>query len=361
MSENTPLFKYQELKDFFIHRIRSGELVHNARVPSEPELIKEYNLSRNTIRQAMKELESEGYLYRMRGKGTFVKSECPELSKKIALVIFDTEYSTHPLVARMIRGLDEVLSEHGYMLDILASRRTNLEADLVNLATGYAGFVIGAWQIDPNIVKTLTQKNIPYLFAKNYFPGQNENAILIDFEKAGSLLTEHLATLGHKDIALFYAGESISISQEFKAGVVNACLNNGIRLRQENIIDIGFDLNKASVAVDFLVKSEEQVSAVITMDDDIAATATSRLLEKGLKIPDDISVTGCNDMPIASLISPALTTVSIPINELGRKTAEVLLQRLIGEAKDFKGIKLSPELIVRESTGKITNKHYVEN
>jgi GntR family transcriptional regulator, arabinose operon transcriptional repressor len=351
MSVNATSFKYQELKEYFIRCIRSGELVYNARVPSEPELAKRYKLSRNTIRQAMKELENEGYLYRVRGKGTFVKTKNPEISKKIALVIFDTEYSTHPLVAGMIRGLDAVLSEHGYMLDILASRRTGLEADIMKLANNYAGFIIGAWQIDKNIVKTLMQKRIPHLFVKNYFPGLKENSVLIDFERAGNMIVEHLAELEHKNVALLYAGEKINISHDFKAGVMTACLDNGIKMRQENTIDIGFTSDKVSNAVDFLVASTDRVSAIITLDDDIAATVIQQLRAKGLKVPEDISVTGCNDMPIASLLSPTLTTVSVPINELGREAAEILLKRLSGELKDFKGIKLEPEIIIRESTG----------
>ena len=350
MNANTKSFKYQELKKYFIGCIRSGKLAHNARVPSEPELIKRYKLSRNTIRQAMKELENEGYLYRVRGKGTFVKTKNPEVSKKIALIIFDTEYSTHPLVAGMIRGLDAVLSEHGYMLDILTSRRTGLEADIMKLANNYDAFIIGAWQIDKNIVKALMQKHIPHVFVKNYFPGLRDNSVLIDFEKAGNMIVEHLAEFGHKNIALLYAGEKINISRDFKAGVMTTCLDNGIKMRKENTINIGFKSDKVSKAVDSLIESDDRVSAIVTLDDDIAAAVIQQLKAKGLKVPEDISVTGCNDMPIASLLSPTLTTVSVPINELGRQAADILLKRLNGELKDFKGIELEPDIVIREST-----------
>jgi DNA-binding LacI/PurR family transcriptional regulator len=177
-----------------------------------------------------------------------------------------------------------------------------------------------------------------------------KNAVLIDFEKAGKLIVEHLAGLGHKNIALLYAGEKINISRDFKAGVSTACLDNGIRLHHENIIDIGFTCDNAIKFVDFLCKSKDRVSAVVTLDDDIAAMVVQRLMQKGLNVPKDISVTGCNDMPVASLISPALTTLSIPIIELGKKSAEILLDRLRGQIVNFNGVKLSPELIIREST-----------
>jgi GntR family transcriptional regulator of arabinose operon len=351
MSVHSKAFKYQELKKYFVDRIRSGELEYNARVPSEPELMKRYGLSRNTIRQAMKELENEGYLYRVRGKGTFVRTKTPDVLKKIALIIFDAEYSTHPLVAMMIRGLDSVLKKHGYMLDILVSRRSGLETDITKLSNIYAAFLIGAWQIDPNIIRTLTEKNIPHLFVKNYFPGLEGNAVLIDFQKAGSLIVEHLAGLGHKNIALLYGGDKISISRDFKAGVTTACLDNGIKMRRENIIDIGFECADVSKTVDFLLKSADRVSAIITLDDEIAAAIVQYLKAKGLKVPEDISVSGCNNLPIASLLSPRLTTLSVPICELGEKAAEILLQRLTGKLDKFKGLKLEPEIITGESTG----------
>jgi GntR family transcriptional regulator of arabinose operon len=351
---DTKPFKYQKLKEYFIRSIRKGSLEHGARVPSEPELIKQYKLSRNTIRQAMKELENEGYVYRIRGKGTFVKVKRDEGSKKIALIIFDIEQATHPLVTKMIRGIDLVLSDHGYALDVLASNRTELEADVPKLINDYAGFIIGAWQIDKSILAELEQKNSPYLFIKNYLPEMKNKAAVIDFKKGGMLVAKHLAMLGHKNIALLYAGDSLNISSDFKDGVVTTCVANGVVLKNDNIIDIGFASESANTAVDFLINSDDCVSAIITFDDDIAAVVVQRLKASGLRVPEDISVTGCNDMPIASLLSPALTTVSIPVDKLGSESAKILLKLVDGKLKEFKGLKLSPEIVLRKSTCKYT-------
>jgi DNA-binding LacI/PurR family transcriptional regulator len=160
--------------------------------------------------------------------------------------------------------------------------------------------------------------------------------------------------LGHKNLALLYAGEEITISRDFKTGVISTCLENGIKLSQKNIIDIGFDSKKAAKAVDSFLQAapEDRVSAIITLDDEIAATVIQQINAKGLKVPQDISVTGCNNIPLASLITPALTTLTVPIKELGRQAAGVLLRRLKEGPQEFKGIKLEPEITIRESTGK---------
>ena len=79
--------KYQTLKETLIEQIRTGAFAEEFPIPSEAELSAKYSVSRNTVRQAMKELENEGYLYRARGKGTFIRNISSLNSRKIALLI----------------------------------------------------------------------------------------------------------------------------------------------------------------------------------------------------------------------------------------------------------------------------------
>ena len=101
-------FKYLELKKHLIGMIASGQYPSGFCIESENELGSQFKLSRNTVRQAIKELEVEGYLYRVQGKGTFVKETNPSSLRKIALIIYDTAYMLHPITASLIRGIDEV-------------------------------------------------------------------------------------------------------------------------------------------------------------------------------------------------------------------------------------------------------------
>lgn len=73
----TPKYKYQNLKDYLIDKIRSGGFDGSGRLDSEPQLCERFSLSRNTIRQAIQELENEGYVYRIHGKGTFIRNATP--------------------------------------------------------------------------------------------------------------------------------------------------------------------------------------------------------------------------------------------------------------------------------------------
>ena len=142
LSTSNGQYKYQSLKNYLIGKIKSGEYPSGVQVASEPELCKKFNLSRNTTRQALQELEQEGYVYRIRGKGTFVKSNTPQQSRKIALLICDTTYMTYPVTVELIRGVDEILCQNGYALDILARKRTQEAEQIGKLTETYAGFLL---------------------------------------------------------------------------------------------------------------------------------------------------------------------------------------------------------------------------
>ena len=180
-------FRYRVLKDYLVQKIQSGEYVSDDKIESEPSLCRRFNLSRSTARQALKELENEGYLYRIQGKGTFVKDSNPSNSRKIALLIYDTLYMTNPVTANLIRGIDSFLSTSNFALDVLASKRSFQDERISLMSEVYAGFLIGAYQIDELILQELEHSGKPFLFVKNYMEKYKEKAMRIDFERAGFL------------------------------------------------------------------------------------------------------------------------------------------------------------------------------
>lgn len=335
-------YKYETLLAYLKNNIESGVWGTEYKVPSEPEISKQFNLSRNTIRQAMGELERSGLLYRIRGKGTFVASKRSRLSNKIALVLYDLGYMTHPFTGQMIKGAGEFLERRGYALEILATG--NLKDSELFADSRYAGFIFGAHQTERRIVAKAIEKNLPFVFAKNYLPGLKINAVLFDYKKAGYMLAEHLLALGHKKIALLAAGEA-PISFEFIKGVQEAFALQEQELKKADVFNVGFSLEKGNELLNQLLP----YSALITIDDNIAIELVKLFNAIGKNIPRDISITGCNDVEIASVFQSGITTVRLPIYDLGVKAAEKLLDIINGE-QAHENVILSPELVVRGST-----------
>ena len=131
--------KYLILKEQIVHRIREGGYPPGKLIPSEAEFSAEFTISRNTVRQALKELETEGYLFRKRGKGTIVTETNSSTSRKIALFLYDNTDIRHSMTTEMITGLMAELDKAGYLLDILLSPRSYEDSNLSELAEKYTG------------------------------------------------------------------------------------------------------------------------------------------------------------------------------------------------------------------------------
>ena len=345
---NNGQYKYQSLKDYLIGKISSGEYQSGFQVASEPELCKKFNLSRNTTRQALQELEKEGYVYRIRGKGTFVKNNTPQQSRKIALLIYDTAYMTYPVTADLIHGIDEVLCQNDYALDILAGKRTLQSEQIGKLTETYAGFLFGAYQIEEAILNELLASSRPGLFVKNYLDRYKDHAALIDFEKAGFLAAEHLINHNCHDLGMVYAGEDINISRDFANGVRKAALEYGCRMKQVNqkICDYTSSLTAGTLAEHFI---EAKVDGIVCSADEFALSLLEDLHTRGVKVPEDIKLTGCNNILRSQISQPALTTVEIPTYKLGKLAAENLLAAINGGNLEKLPI-IEPELIIRNSS-----------
>lgn len=345
----TPKYKYQNLKDYLIAKIRSGGLAGSGRLDSEPQLCERFSLSRNTIRQAIQELENEGYVYRIHGKGTFIRNATPVNSRKIALMIYDTAYMAHPVTGGLIRGIDETLSRNGYILDILASKRSFHDENLMRLAESYAGFLIGTYQLDELMLAELEKISLPHLFVKNYPMNHDVHAARINFTHAGFLAAEHLIRTGCGNLALIYSGDRIAISAEFKEGVYSAALEHGARLRRENIFIADFSdrLAVPEICAEIL-RHEDRPDGVICASDELAIALLAELKRHGVSVPGDISVIGCNNTENSTLTTPPLSTVDIPVMELGRRSADLLLRMIHGETAQPE--LLEPSLVIRGST-----------
>ena len=341
-------YKYQKLKKDLLFRIQAGGYGENGKIESEPALQRMTGLSRNTIRQAVKELELEGYLYRVRGSGTYVKNKIPGISKKIALLIYDTAYMTNHITSNMIRGVDHVLCRDGYTLDILAGHRDFPKESVAHLSESYAGFLVGAYQLDPLILQGLIKSGKPFLFVKNYQDHYKDLALMIDYEKAGYLAAEHLIRNGCRDLGLVYAGDSVMISRDFALGVKLAALEFGVRLKKSNCCYCPYSApEEAGQYAAHFIKSK--VDGVVCATDESAVVLCREFLKDGKSIPGEIQITGCNNNPVCSVISLPPTTLEIPAYDLGAAAAEYLLKRLHGIITPLPG-KFLPELIRRKTT-----------
>jgi DNA-binding LacI/PurR family transcriptional regulator len=177
--------------------------------------------------------------------------------------------------------------------------------------------------------------------------------IVLDHHHAASLALKHLSDLGHEKIA-FMKGSTVSVDSDDRWNAIReVAAKLGIRICPELIVQLEGDDPTPNLGYPFakqLLARKHPFTALFAYNDISAIGSISAFQEAGLRVPDDVSVVGFDDIQSASYINPPLTTVKQPLQKMGEIAAHTLLDRIEGRAKYVPEIAIEPELVVRRST-----------
>ncbi|MCR4426173.1 MAG: LacI family transcriptional regulator [Firmicutes bacterium] len=175
--------------------------------------------------------------------------------------------------------------------------------------------------------------------------------VMVDNRRLGRMLTEHLLGLGHAEVAFIGGPEDVVTSYERYLGYRDALRDAGIPesphlVRWESFIwDGGY---RAAVS---LVEAGARFTAVCVSNDSMALGCLQALKERGMRVPEDVSVAGMGNLPFAEYSSPALTTAAIPLYDMGARAVDLVNQAMHGESLPERSVLLDPVLVERASTG----------
>lgn len=182
--------------------------------------------------------------------------------------------------------------------------------------------------------------------------------ITIDNHAGMRLTFEYLVSLGHREIAILKGHEGSSDTEERWEGALQAAQSCGIRLRPELAVQLvrqslegSSGIDEGYLATRALLEQGLPFTALVCFNDMSACGAMNAIRESGRRIPQDVSVIGFDDIPIAKISNPTLTTVRQPLREMGTQAAKLLLRRIEDPTEKPPDVSMAPELIVRESTG----------
>jgi len=254
--------------------------------------------------------------------------------------------------AEIIKGVS--LSASHLKADILIhiTERTGGHQDWLNwplLSSGYVnGILFADIDGDKNTLHKVIAKGVPYLVLNNYFT-ENINCISIDNEKAAVEVVDYLVKLGHKRIATIAGDLNTHAGKARLKGYKDALAKHKIPLKDEYITLGEFLRTPARNAASKLLHLAHRPTAIFAASDVMALEAMDLAKKEGLSVPEDISVVGFDDNPIAMYSSVGLTTVRQPIVEMGQLGLQTLQQIAEGKAKlPFKTI-LPAKLVLRDS------------
>ncbi|MCR5214921.1 MAG: GntR family transcriptional regulator [Eubacterium sp.] len=354
------VLKYHQIEEDLKDLILREEIRPGDKLPSENKLVIKYNVSRQTVRKALANLEKDGYIYAVHGSGTFCSDgvKMKKESKDIAVVM---TYLSDYIFPKVINGIDSVLSCNDY--SIVLKHTNNSRAREVQCLEEILQKNIDGVIIEPsksnmfcrhkNLYDKLDEYGVPYIFIQGEYSIMEDKVhVLLDDERGGYLLTKYLIELGHKEILGVFKSDDTQGQNRHK-GYVKALLEAGIPYNPENVI--WFYTEDRAVHpynhIQSMIKNGKKIDAIVAYNDQLAMHIIKALREMGVKVPEDISITGYDNSQMATSTGVRLTTIVHPQEELGRMAAELLMKMIKGEEVQ-KRVIIEPELIVGNSCKK---------
>lgn len=252
-----------------------------------------------------------------------------------------------PYYAEVLLGYEEAAGELGRSVLILSTHGRQAAADMVlDLAGRVDGLVILGRTVDDEIVKKVAATRLPIVLLARPAIGEITRIAADNSTSAGDL-ARHLLDHGHRRLALIGDPAASPDVAERWAGIVAAARPHGATLTGP--VPCGFDEGSGREAALDLLRADPRPDVLMCANDELALGAILAAEELGLRIPDDIAVTGWDDVMAARYARPALTTVRQPMRELGAQAARTLHTLINGERAE--GRVLPTRLVVRASCG----------
>jgi DNA-binding LacI/PurR family transcriptional regulator len=279
-------------------------------------------------------------------------------TQTIGIVAFDL---SDPFCIPIVRGIQAKLQPSAYfplLMDVQTQRA--LFDDYLHMLLerrADAVIVIASWVFEEmNLLGDVRKNNVPILIIGRDLSARGTSSILVDNEEGGALAMRHLYELGHRRIAVIRGPQELCDSEPRWKGIRDVAVECGMKLDERLVFQLPGIAGPASGfegGLQFaraMLTAGEPFSAVLAFDDLTALGVVRGLREAGLRVPEDCSVMGFDDILPAEVATPAMTTIRQPLREMGVEAAERVLQAIRGKEQKPRLHRTRPELVVRMST-----------
>ncbi|MDC7221771.1 MAG: GntR family transcriptional regulator [Spirochaetales bacterium] len=359
--------KYIQAKEALIQLFHDKNYQNGQKIPTENEIIETTGFSRNTIRQAVMELQRDGVVRKEQGRGTFyISQDNQEKTGRIGVINFFLNLSIYP---NMVHGIEEVAWQEGYTLlptNTGAGGEREIEAIDRIVAQGVDGIIyepshdLEEKRVEEGtkVLNYFNKLNIPVVTTHFSLPSLECSSVLIDDEMIGYNAVRYLHEMGHRNIGIFYIGDIRSGLSRTK-GYEKAMKELGLTINPQWEVatktgeyDIPAGERNPNLCKVFM--GEDRPSAVFCFNDELAIILYEAARQAGITIGKDLSVVGVDNTASAGVIHPGLTTFDHPKEYLGRWAAQALIQRIKNPAGPQFQLMFQSKLVKRESVADLT-------
>lgn len=272
--------------------------------------------TRRRIREAAREL---GYRPNLLARGLARRR-----SYALGVVVPDV---SNPFFADVVSGTERVAAEEGYAVFLCETRFVSLERHLESLRGRQVdGIIMDAQR--PEVLEELALEDLNVMLVDE--PSERWPGIASDARAAGRLAAEHLLELGHRDVGFLGPARDTHAFRERERGFVEQLRGASVPLHSDWFRRVPPTVAGGREGMRALNALPERPTAVFCAIDLLAVGALKECLESGTEVPEGCSIMGCDDVELARLVTPELSTISVPARELGARAARGLIRRLEG-------------------------------
>lgn len=327
--------KYQIVSSWIRESIETGQIDPGDKLPSESELMRRFDVSRNSVRQAVNELVREGLVESRHGLGTFCTKRSAGESMNVAMVCLRMGSYIFP---RIIQGCNRVMQKNGYTLQLNESWYDVEEERRVLRGLRQKG-VDGLILIPVNgegpgtnaaLVGELEGEGLSVVLLDNEYEGYEFSSIVLEDFDGGVTVARHLWEAGHRQIGVLYSSNYRPKILR-KDGVLHFLEAQGAAVRNEWII--GIDGQSSPFRTYGQIRSlfRDGLSlptAMVCSSDDEAIMLIYQARHHGIRVPEDLSVVSFDNSDLSKVYRPRLTSIDHPSEYMGELAASMLLDRM---------------------------------
>lgn len=268
----------------------------------------------------------------------------------VALILGDIR---NPFYSNLAFTIQKHLNEHHYMTMVFNSEYDETkELEFIGIAEQFhfSGLMLITAQSEAMAAK-LNETPLPKVLVNRILPHYNGDSVLTDNFQAAYEATLHLINLGHKEIGYISGPCNSSAATQRYDGFSQAMKNYSLPISERFIWHSDLKMETGQKIAREFLKLEKPPTAIVSINDMTSLGFIDVCKDAGIRIPEDLSVISFDDIPIASLHGIELTTVSQHVEEMGRIASELMLKQLQNPHAEAERIIMTPELIVRKTTG----------
>ncbi|WP_167577433.1 LacI family DNA-binding transcriptional regulator [Ammoniphilus sp. YIM 78166] len=302
------------------------------------------DVSEATRNQVLRIIQELGYQPSLQARSMITRQ-----TNTIALLLPDI---TNPFFPEIVQGVEETLRDHGQNVFLfMTNEDVEREITCIQMAQQYNvdGVILCSPRVDDANLRSLIPNMPPTVFLNRRLDIEGVYSVVIDAFQGSYDATKYLIQNGHRNIGIVVGPPRSLSGVQRLAGYKKAMADHGIPLKENLINEVQqFDeLDVYKITKNFI---KNQASAILTYNDPVAANMVQACLDLKLNVPDDISIMGFDGVSLSKQVTPRLTTMAVPLFEIGVMLADMLIKVVKGEELIQRHVDIYPVLRVAQST-----------